>query len=196
MNRRTFLLGTSSVAAGGSTLLGTGAFSRVESHRQVTVKVAEDTEAYLGLKPIDTPNSNNFVELDENGHLKVDIGDYDAANPDTEYDRPTGVGINSDSNTLFEGMFDICNQGKASAEVRIDVDLDDLIDDGDPMIDFRDKNNKSLVLTNGKTIDTGECERVSIDLASFSVDANSDEPLFDGDVVVHAEAEGAGATEE
>ena len=190
MNRRTFLLGTTSVAAGGSTLLGTGAFSRVESHRQVTVGVAEDTEAYLGLKPIDTPNSNNFVELDENGHLKVDIGDYD----DGSYDRPTGVGINSDSNTLFEGMFDICNQGKASAEVWIEIDRDDYIDDGDPMIDFRDENNKSLILTSGKTIDTGECVRVSIDLASFNVDANSDEPLFDGDVVVHAEAEGAGAT--
>lgn len=190
MNRRTFLLGSTSVTAGGSALLGTGAFSRVESQRQVTVKVAEDTNAYLGLKPIDTPNSNNFVELDENGHLKVDIGDYD----DGSYDRPTGVGVNSDSNTRFDGMFDICNQGKAQAELCITFDHDDFIDDGDPNLDFRDGYDKTLLCPNRKTIDVGECVRVSIDLASYDVNANSDEPLFDGDVIIQADAEGAGDT--
>ena len=194
MKRRSFVLGAGSTAATGSAIFGSGAFSRVESQRQVTVQLAEDTDAYLGLKPIDTPNSNNFVELDENGHLKIDIGDYDAANPETEYDYETGVGINSDSNTLFEGMFDICNQGKASAEVWIDIDRDDYIDGGDPMLDFRDENNKSLILTSGKTIPVGECVRVAIDLASYGVNANSDEPLFDGEAVIHAEADGAGDT--
>ena len=199
MKRRSFVLGAGSAAATGSAILGSGAFSRVESQRQVTVQLAEDTEAYLGLKPIDTPNSNNFVELDENGHLKIDIGDYDAANPETEYDYETGVGINSDSNTLFEGMFDICNQGKAPAFVCIDFDRDDLVDDGDPTLDFWYQGrtrDKTIVCPNGKTLDVGECVRVAIDLASFDVNANSGEPLFDGDVVVHAEAEGAGATEE
>jgi hypothetical protein len=191
MNRRTFLLGTTSVAASGSALLGTGAFSRVESQRQVTVKVAEDTEAYLGLKPIGTPNSENFVELDENGHLRIDIGDYD----DGSYSRPTGVGINSDSNTLFEGMFDICNQGKASAEVCITFDGSDFIDHGDPNLNFLDQNDKTLLCPNKKTIDVGECVRVAIDLASYDVDATSDEPLFDGDVVITADADGAGDSE-
>ncbi|WP_418284689.1 DUF1102 domain-containing protein [Halorubrum sp. DTA46] len=190
MKRRSFVLGAGSAAATGSAILGSGAFSRVESQRQVTVQLAEDTDAYLGLKPIDTPNSNNFVELDENGHLKIDIGDYD----DGTYERPTGVGVNSDSNTRFDGMFDICNQGKAQAEVCFMFDYDDMVDHGDPNLDFRDEYDKTLLCPNRKKIDVGECVRVSIDLASYDVDATSGDPLFDGDVLITADADGAGDT--
>ena len=76
MKRRNFLIGVGGTAIGGSALLGSGAFSRVESHRDVAIQVANDANAYLGLKLLDTPNSNNFVYYDDQGHLAIDIGDF------------------------------------------------------------------------------------------------------------------------
>ncbi|MEF8814169.1 MAG: twin-arginine translocation signal domain-containing protein, partial [Halovenus sp.] len=49
MNRRKFLVGVGSAAAAGSAVLGSGAFTRVEAQRSVTVQVAEDPNAYLGM---------------------------------------------------------------------------------------------------------------------------------------------------
>ena len=49
MKRRRFIVGTATAAIGGSALLGSGAFSRVESHREVTIEVVGDEDAYLRL---------------------------------------------------------------------------------------------------------------------------------------------------
>ena len=131
MKRRNFLIGAGGIAIGGGALLGSGAFSRVESQRQVTVQVANDENAYLGLKPLDTPNSNNFVELDDNGHLTIDIGEHsDAANESRDVTEPA-LGVNSDSFTYFDGMFEICNQGKAEADISYQLPVDS---DGEPDI--------------------------------------------------------------
>ena len=107
MKRRTFILGTGSAAAGGSALLGTGAFSRVESHRSVTVQVAEDDNAYLGMGKCqdatgtETPNAS-FADLDDNGHLEVEMGESGSG----------GSGVNSQSISWFDNVFQLCNQGK------------------------------------------------------------------------------------
>jgi len=106
MQRRNFILGLGASAAGGSALLGTGAFSRIESERSVSVQVADDANAYLQLYKCsidgsETPNSS-FVSLDGNGHLEIDMGD-------SEND---GSGVNSNSVTSFDDVFQIRNQGK------------------------------------------------------------------------------------
>lgn len=49
MKRRTALLGLGLTAAGVSTVFGTGAFSVVTANRTVTVSVADDSNAFLGL---------------------------------------------------------------------------------------------------------------------------------------------------
>ena len=101
MQRRKFLYGVGASAIGGSALVGSGAFSRVESQRDVSIQVAQDPDAYLGLVPMDTPNSDNYVGLDEYGHLEIDIAD-----------QTEGEGVNSNSTTWFDGLFKIVNQGK------------------------------------------------------------------------------------
>ena len=129
MKRRKFLLGTGAAAVGGSALLGSGAFSRVESHRSVTVAVAEDPNAYLGLSkcrlPVfgerpntspedeeelsydpefeETPNSSFVVETNDNGHIEIDMGHSGEGG---------GEGVNSNSVTSFDNVFQITNQGK------------------------------------------------------------------------------------
>ena len=100
MKRRKFLVGASGVAIGGSALLGSGAFSRVESQRDITIQVAEDPNAYLGLDECDTLHGDNYVFIDEKGHLEIDIGE----NPNG------GQGVNSDSRTWFDNVFEITNQ--------------------------------------------------------------------------------------
>jgi hypothetical protein len=49
MQRRKFLLSIGSAATAGNALIGSGAFLRAESHRSLTVQIAEDPDAYLGM---------------------------------------------------------------------------------------------------------------------------------------------------
>jgi hypothetical protein len=116
MERRKFLIGIGSATVGGSALLGSGAFSRVESHRQVAVQVANDANAYLGFLPLETPNSNNYFDYDDQGHAFIDIADQAEGG---------GEGINSNSLTWFDGLFELCNQGKAPI-TRIELDGSEL----------------------------------------------------------------------
>ncbi len=123
MKRRNFLIGAGSAAIGGSALLGSGAFSRVESHRSMTVQIANDPNAYLGMddcmdsEGTETPNSS-YAQLDEFGHLEVDMTD---TNP-TEGD---GQGVNSDSITWADNVFQVCNQGKEPVCLWLDPDSKD-----------------------------------------------------------------------
>ncbi|MCU4752469.1 hypothetical protein OB919_10795 [Halobacteria archaeon AArc-curdl1] len=199
MKRRNFLVGVGGTAIGGSALLGTGAFSRVESTRSVNIEVAPDDEAYLGLVPLDTPNSNNYVGLDDNGHLEVNIAD-----------QPEGDGVNSNSTTYFEGMFDICNNGKDTATVYIDVTglefhssaPNGINAEGTPVADVRDEDGNSIVMDSSDdweapgfqalVLETGECETMKIVTQTYGVDATEDEPLVTGDVTIVADAPGAG----
>jgi len=177
-------------------VIGTGAFSRVESHRNVTIQVAEDPDAYLGLKPLDTPNSRNYVALDDNGHLYVQIdGEGDQQGLDT--DGPDGQGVNSDSRTWFDGMFEICNQGKEDACVSYEAP-DDLGRDDAELIFYYDGDTDGDPSTSGRVdidegdplpIPVGQCVEIGLRTETFDVDATDDEPLFDGDVTVIADVD-------
>ncbi len=105
MKRRHFLYGTGAAAVGGSSIVGSGAFSGVVSKRTASVRVAHDSQAYLGLKrPKKSPN-RSYVDYDDKGHLRIRM----------DPDNPTedgGKGVNSDSFSWFNNLFKICNQGK------------------------------------------------------------------------------------
>lgn len=117
MNRRNFLIGVGGTALGGAALIGSSAFSRVESHRAVSVAVATDANAYLGLLPGESRNGDNYVEEDDHGHIEIEIGEI----PDTE--NPIGgSGVNSNSLTFFDNLLKICNQGKQEAGFFIDTE--------------------------------------------------------------------------
>ncbi len=168
MKRRNFLIGASGTALGGSALLGSGAFSRVESQRAVTIQVAEDPNAYVGLDGCDTPHGDNYVSLDEKGHLTVDIGE----NPNG------GEGVNSDSYTWFDNVFEVCNQGKEDTCLYV-YESDDwpMTDDGEPRVDFYlgdDRETSILGADNAALLELGECSCVGIRTATHSLDATVD----------------------
>lgn len=116
MQRRKFLIASGALAAGGAAALGSGAFSRVESQRAVTIQVANDANAYLGFLPKETPNSDNYFDYDNQGHAYINIADQAEGG---------GEGINSNSRTWFDGLFELCNQGKAPV-TRVELDASGL----------------------------------------------------------------------
>lgn len=88
MRRRAFLLGSLVTAAGGSSLLASGAFSEAESQRKVTVETVGDEDAYLQLVYEDrTVNCQDTVTLVElTNQLTTEI-----TNIDVEYDSSADV---------------------------------------------------------------------------------------------------------
>lgn len=203
MKRRNFLIGAGGIAIGGSALLGSGAFSRVESQRHVAIQVATDEDAYLGFKLLDTPNSNNYVEYDEKGHIEIDISESENG----------GYGVNSDSFTWFDGMFEICNQGKADADVY--YTLPDVNEYGHPSFGddweapdedydeqavgfyWIDDDGERHFVDEGdpKHLELGECVEMGVRTVTKSIDATEEEPLIEGEVVVTADAPEAGEPE-
>ena len=178
MQRRKFLIGAGAASTGGALVLGSGAFSRVESNRAVEIQVAEDPDAYLGLDECDTPHGDNYVEVssDTNGHLEIDIGE----NPND------GEGVNSNSRTWFHNVFEICNQGKEDACVWIEKDEDwPIVDEGpyegEPRVDFylEDDDEESILgAENAYEIGLGECYCIGIKTITHGIDANDDEALL------------------
>jgi len=187
MKRRKFLLGVGSAAAAGSALIGSGAFSRVEAQRSVTIQVAEDPNAYLGLDKCqvgggETPNSS-YAHLDDLGHLKIFMDDE---NP-TIGDSPLGEGVNSDSTSWFDNVFQICNQGKEDVCVHIEDNPDwpqvpdGETDAGDRRVEFYlgDQRSTSLIgEENSILLPLGECICVGIRTKTYG--------LEDGDELLEA----------
>ena len=171
MQRRTFLIGTGSAAIGGSALLGSGAFSRVESDRAVTIQVAEDEHAYLGLQGCpDSPNQS-YTGDDGKGHLTVDM------TPENPTDAG-GIGVNSDSTSWFHSTFQVCNQGKEGACIYIEDDDDwpvvpeDNPNAGERRVDFYVEDNPDVSIIgeeNAIPLPVGECICIGILTRTYSL---------------------------
>ena len=198
MDRRKFLLGVGGASIGGSALLGSGAFSRVESQRSVEIAVAQDPDAYLGLKPLDTPNSQNYVALDDDGHLYIQI-DGEGDQQDVDGEGPMGEGVNSDSRTWFDGMFEICNQGKEDACVSWEFGDDFEKRDEAELVFYYDGDQDDDPSTEGRVnveegrevlLGLGECAVMGLRTETFGVDATEDAPLFDGEIRLIADVDG------
>jgi hypothetical protein len=109
MKRRRLLamLGT---VAGGSTIIGTGAFTSVSANRSVSIEVADDADAFLSMKPSPGPNSSYAAVKD--GQLALRL--------DGTNGTPTGDGVNDDAVTRIEDIFRIRNQGTQEVFVFIE----------------------------------------------------------------------------
>lgn len=204
MRRRKFLLGTGALAAGGAATLGSGAFSRVESQRDVTIEVAEDPDAYLGLEPAETPNGQNFAYIDDYGHLSIGVGDFADAehNDDQDYsDRPTGEGVNTNSTTWFDCVFEVRNQGKEDAGFYIEGQGG--LGTGEGEIDFYvgsasgsqgDSGITSIVgLPVEIELDSGEAVCVGVRVNSPEEPGDLSEALFDDEITMIADVDVEGS---
>lgn len=187
MQRRKFLIGVGSTSIGASALLGSGAFSRVESQRQVQIQVARDPNAYLGLDECpDSPNSS-YTNIDEKGHLEIDMT---PSNP-TAAD---GTGVNSDSRTWFHNVFQICNQGKDEVCIWIGDDDDwPWYTEDERRVDFYigDDDTQSIIgEENAYVLAVGEC--VCIGIKTVTKGLGESEKLLDAltnEIVIYADVD-------
>jgi hypothetical protein len=96
MQRRKFIAGVGSLAAGAAAVTGTGAFTSVSAERSVSLSVVGDQNAYLGIEtksgsPYAT-QTNDGVELDFTGNGE-------------------GQGLNTDAFTKFNELITVRNNG-------------------------------------------------------------------------------------
>ena len=104
MERRKFVVGLGSLAAGGAAAMGTGAFASVEATRSVNVNVAGDQSAYLGLNQTSPYAQVNGKQLVLNFNDNNNKGD----------------GVNADAVTTFDGVFKMTNNGPNDLDITID----------------------------------------------------------------------------
>jgi hypothetical protein len=108
MQRRKFLAGVGSIAAGAAAVTGTGAFTSVSAARSVDVAVEDDASAYLGL---DTSGDSNdqYVSGQSSGEISIN---FDSSGNG-------GSGVNPNANTVLESVFQIENQGTQEVTVSL-----------------------------------------------------------------------------
>lgn len=184
MERRKFVIGVGSLAAGGAAAMGTGAFSSVEAERGVSVEVADDNNAYLGLKA----ERDDIISDDgADGQLTIDLG--------SQTTEKGGEGFNDEAVTTIEGVFRITNQGTQT------VGAGFVENESEPVI-FRNMTGKKEVVP-GVTFevqDAGEWDGVEkagaelgpgdSTLVDVTVDTLNENPQEeDGSVVIGAYVE-------
>lgn len=141
MQRRKFVVGLGSLAAGSAAAMGTGAVSQFNSgDRTVEVETVGDASAYIALQRPDKGLSDggdtrngNFVEL-KNGKMRLD---FTSNNPTSARSGNTqkgnslgGDGVNPGSTYYFDEAFEIRNlsnnsgSGVGEVEVWINENID------------------------------------------------------------------------
>jgi hypothetical protein len=99
MERRKFVIGLGSLAAGGAAAMGTGAFSQAQlNNRNFEATIVNDNSAVLRLNPTVSP----YATQDGDGYLKVTLDD-----------------LNQDSTFTFPQLFRIHNDGTQSVDITI-----------------------------------------------------------------------------
>ena len=183
MRRRKLLLGLGGLA-GASGVVGSGAFSSITANRDVTVSVADDTDAFLALRPSDGPNSAYVKDIADNGGLlALDFSETDEG----------AKGLGTDSVYTFDNVFTITNQGTQPVYVwgtfdggseNFTAGGDDtdiwLYPDGDSETKLRDNGDGVVQLGVGDTVHVG----VYVD----THDVTSDQTLA-MTMTIHADAE-------
>lgn len=151
MERRKFVVGLGSIAAGGAAAMGTGAFNFANVERDVSIDVVDDSDAFLALNDT-SPYADGSGE-----QLKLTF-DEDAG--------VIGDGINKNSDYSFTGVFSIENQGSQSVGVWIEDDgseSNDIVEwygtDKDDNSDFSTSIEQS---GNAYAIDTGETVFINV----------------------------------
>ncbi|WP_147435594.1 hypothetical protein [Halobellus sp. Atlit-38R] len=110
MQRRKFVVGLGSLAAGGAAAMGTGAFASVRAERTINVDTAGDASAYLAIDAsgsVYAAQTGNTVELQFDGSNGGQNGD----------------GLNARADTVFANVLRVENQGTNT--IRLELGNDD-----------------------------------------------------------------------
>jgi len=110
MDRRKFLIGAGSLAAGGAAAMGSGAFTQATlADRPVSVSVVPDDEGFLSLSADEDEHANGeYAEVNDDGELQINL------NEDANIDQKLGFGIegqglNPNATYYIDDLFGVYN---------------------------------------------------------------------------------------
>ncbi|WP_276270691.1 hypothetical protein [Haloarcula litorea] len=176
MQRRKFLIGLGSLAAGSAAATGTGAFTSASAERNADIVTAGDAGAFLKLAPCDGPNAHKYVDY-SGGTLGLNL--------DADSDGP-GNGLNQEANFRIKDLFKISNHGSQPVTVYIDGATSA---DAGKRLKWVNENGGGDGATRGSvdgtTIDVGETIVVGLDLQFRGNDVGD---VISDEITVRAEA--------
>lgn len=186
MQRRKFLVGMGSLAAGASAVMGTGAITETSMERGVRGRVAADgpNSAYVAISPLG-PNGEH-IEYRSNGEVRLFFGDIGSG----------GAGLNPDSNNRFDAVFEVENQNPSGNSVH---EYWLWIENSTPELTFyldSQSNNSIEGIGNAESMGKGNDDPVRapvgvhVDLTDSGLGAGDNlQSLFDADdeFVIHME---------
>jgi hypothetical protein len=117
MQRRKLLTAMGSLAAGGAAAMGTGAFTSVEADRSVSVEVAGDKQAYLGIQAVNSSPNSAYVEKSD-GTVSLDFSGTDG---DGSSLSSGADGFNSNATTQIDDLLAVKNQGTQEVGFYVDI---------------------------------------------------------------------------
>jgi hypothetical protein len=180
------LLGLSNLA-GASGVIGSSAFTSASVERGVTVQVANDTDAFLRLAPCKGSPNGAYVTGANSGTMTLDLS--------LSNSNVLGDGVNVDATTVFDNVFEICNQGTQEVGVRLDVDPIDN-GNGDPAVEFYQDGDQSSDIvgqSNAVCLDVGDCVCVGFVARTQGLDSSVDNLLDtvsgNSELIIHADAD-------
>ncbi|WP_256297248.1 DUF1102 domain-containing protein [Haloarchaeobius salinus] len=170
MERRKFIAGVGSLAAGGAAALGTGAFTSVSATRDIDVEVADDASAYLRLEGTGGANSEYVTDDGDGGTLAINLDSSNATSAG-------GDGVNPDAVTQIDDLFVIENQGTQE----VDVSLSKTGDNSSLVKFYTDSNayDGNSIGSNSVTLSTGSSVTVSIEIDTEGESVGDGDELLD-----------------
>lgn len=180
MKRRQALAGLGALMGGGAATIGTGAFTSVTADRTVAVQVADENNAYLGVKPLDSDNGSSFASQSSANELFLD---FNGAGPNVS---GSGPGVRSDYE--FDDVFQVSNQGTQTYFVSIDkIDQQS----GDVEITFYEGSDPSQPLhTNDLELSTGNSANIGV---AIDLNASAEFKDISNTTTISADASGGGS---
>jgi len=107
MERRKFVVGLGSLAAGGAAVTGTSAFSFMQTDRDISLQVTSDGGSYLAFR-----DGHENPEYSQVNNGKIEFTLDGSANV-------TGTGLNPDSVYLFDDVARVLNHGSQEVELSV-----------------------------------------------------------------------------
>lgn len=170
MERRKFVVGLGSLAAGASAAMGTGAFTSVTANRDLEVDLETDANAYLGLTP--GQENGEYVQTQggssPNGVIMIEMNG--------QSNQP-GSGINAQAVSTFDDLFRIHNQADDKKEVWITADYSKLptgMSSSD--VSFYDSSNGANIEgpSNAVELTVGQALQVGIEFDTTGIPSSTD----------------------
>ncbi|WP_459820824.1 hypothetical protein [Halorubrum luteum] len=171
------MAGLGTGAFGSVSLVGSGAFSRITTRQETNIKIADDSDALLGLGECPELDAEAFE-----GEIDVEFDD----NLKIEGEPP------ADNVTWFDNVFEICNQGKEDVGVWIEAEDDlGLSDDDDEDRDRlwfyeEDEREQSRVdsIDDAFRLEVGVCKCIGI---RVNAEDREETQQFKGEIVINAD---------